>query len=332
MKASVAIITYNHERYVARALDGVLAQRTDFPVEAVVRDDRSPDRTGEIVRGYAERHPDRVRSLPADENLGPIPNLARVIAACTGEYVALLEGDDYWTDPDKLRRQVEFLDAHPDHSFCFHPVTEVGPDDRPGRVFPPPGRTEFTFADLFPRNFIPTAAVVFRRALVPTLPDWMLDHLPGDWPLHMLNAARGPFRMLPEVMGAYRQHPGGVWSPTSRAPRYRRTVAMLEAARPHFDPAAGELFDRAIAMHRFELAWVLAGEGDRASAAAILNELAAGPDLRRYYPLWKRVAGRVNLYLPRVVGWLLAARQTFDFRHQVRPPDAARPAREGGRP
>jgi hypothetical protein len=151
----------------------------------------------------------------------------------------------------------------------------------------------------------------------------MRDLQPGDWPLHMHLAQHGPFRMLPQAMGAYRIHAGGIWSRSRRSPRYRATLHMLAAAREHFDPFAQPLLDRTIALHRLELAWNLVSEGDRAGAAAELAALLADADARRHVPRWQLLAVRLKLSFPRLMAALAALRRQLDWRHPIRPPEAA---------
>lgn len=116
---SVVTITYNHEPWIARTIEGVLSQKVDFPLEMVIAEDCSTDGTRAVCERYAEAHPDIIRLLPSERNLGIIPNERRAMAAARGKYIAFCEGDDYWTEPSKLQRQVDFLESHPDYSVCF---------------------------------------------------------------------------------------------------------------------------------------------------------------------------------------------------------------------
>lgn len=113
---TVVMITYNHEPYIRRAIEGVLSQETDFPVELLIGEDHSTDTTLEIVREYAHAHPTKIRLITSDENVGAKKNLQRLEAACEGKYTAYCEGDDYWHDPKKLQKQVRFLEANPAYS------------------------------------------------------------------------------------------------------------------------------------------------------------------------------------------------------------------------
>lgn len=219
IKVSVAMPTYNHERFIAQAIDSVLMQETDFPVELVIGDDCSTDGTRSIVEGYAARYPTRVKVLLHPHNLGPSHspgknNFVAVINACTGNYVAMLEGDDYWTDPRKLQKQVEFLEANPSHSMCFHDVAMVCQDaqEAPPYPFANDERNIYTIEDLVRHNFIPTCSVVFRRGLFGKFPSWFYEVTVGDWPLHVINASFGDVGRLHEQMGVYRVHAGSVWS------------------------------------------------------------------------------------------------------------------------
>ncbi|TXN44732.1 glycosyltransferase, partial [Methylobacterium sp. WL7] len=118
---SVLCITYNQEPFIRQTLDSILSQRTDFPFELIVGDDRSSDGTAEIIAEYAARHANIVAIL-RPENVGVVKNLDDIAGRVSGEYVAICEGDDYWTDPDKLQRQLDYMRHRPEYTLCFHPV------------------------------------------------------------------------------------------------------------------------------------------------------------------------------------------------------------------
>lgn len=120
-KLSVILITYNHEKYIRKALDSVLSQKTDFPFEVVIGDDCSPDDTKNIVREYQKNYPDQVRLVHREKNTGrPTLNVYETTMKCRGQYLAYLEGDDYWTDTKKLQKQMDFLESHPEYIACTH--------------------------------------------------------------------------------------------------------------------------------------------------------------------------------------------------------------------
>lgn len=117
---SVVTITYNHEQYIAKCIEGVLMQKVNFPIEFIIAEDRSPDGTRAICEEYAEKYPDLLRLVTSEFNVGVVENEQRAFMAARGKYIATCEGDDYWTDPDKLQKQVDFLESHPEFSVCFH--------------------------------------------------------------------------------------------------------------------------------------------------------------------------------------------------------------------
>ena len=212
---SVLVVTYNHARFVRQALDGALAQRLPQPFEILVSEDCSTDGTREIVQQYADRHPHLVRLLLSDRNLHSNEVVARGFRAARGRYVALLDGDDYWTSDDKLRAQIAFLDARPDLTICFHNVQVV--DERSqgtGRLWNADGQPDVSdLHELLRGNFIATSSVVYRRAAVPEIPAWYDDFFPvTDWPLHVLYARQGRIGYLDRTLGAYRLHAGGLYS------------------------------------------------------------------------------------------------------------------------
>jgi glycosyltransferase involved in cell wall biosynthesis len=212
---SVLVVTYNHERFVRQALDGALAQRLPHPFEILVSEDCSTDGTRAIVQEYAESHPHLIRLLLSEQNLRSNEVVARGLRAARGRYVALLDGDDYWTSDDKLRAQVTFLDARPSLTICFHNVQVV--DDRSqstGRLWNSPGQPEVSgIHELLRGNFIATSSVVYRRAAVAEVPAWYGGFFPvTDWPLHVLYAREGRIGYLDRTLGAYRLHGGGLFS------------------------------------------------------------------------------------------------------------------------
>ena len=262
VKVSVCVVTYNHERYIAQAIESVLAQRTTFPYEIVIGEDCSTDNTRAIVRDLVARYPDRIRLRLADRNQGGKQNFMGTFNDCRGQYVVILEGDDYWTCADKLQLQVEALEAHPNWALCFHPATCVYEDGRQGPELLPESwdRSEGRLEDLFERNFMATSSVLFRNRLFPALPDWFAEISIGDWALHILNAAHGRIGFLPQVMSAYRIHAGGVFSSRSLASKLEETFKMLTAIDHHF----GGKYSKAIEANRINTIQWLVGQLDRA--------------------------------------------------------------------
>jgi glycosyltransferase involved in cell wall biosynthesis len=256
MRVSVSLLTYNHERYVAQAIESVLAQRgVDF--ELVVSEDHSTDGTRAIVEDYAARHPDRIRVLPSPQNVGMTRAFARGIEAARGTYVALLDGDDYWTSADKLRLQADFLDAHPECAICFHNVTVVYEDGSEPHPFHSPDPRHYlsrampkpvsTLADVAPGNFMQTCSVMFRRGLFGEFPAWFEQLVVADWPLHVLNAEHGDIGYIDETMAVYRVHAGGVWSGSLSRFRGRAAVEGLADVYRKLDRHLGGRF-----AHEFE--------------------------------------------------------------------------------
>lgn len=245
-KISVLMITYNHARFIRQALDSVFAQKTDFPYEVVIGDDVSTDGTGVILAEYAKNFPDRIRLLRRTQNIGMNANFADTLAACRGEYVAVLEGDDFWTDDQKFSRQVGFLDGHPECVSCFHNVIVFSDDAGvvvEGYHAQPDGRqlmcapdlsARLSQSDLIKRNYIPTCSVMFRRSSVGQLPPWFTKLHLGDHPLHILCTEHGLAAYLPGVMGAYRLHSSSVWSGKSQLHRMSRALEMYAELDRHY--------------------------------------------------------------------------------------------------
>lgn len=218
-KLSICCITYNHATFIRQALDGFMMQKTNFPFEIIIHDDASTDGTADIIREYEQKYPDIIRATYQSENQwskGVNVLKTFVYPKIQGQYVALCEGDDYWTDENKLQKQVDYLDAHPEMSICFHPVKVVWEDKSQSEYIFPTVSARFnknvlTLEDLLKRNFIQTNSVVYRWCLKGKeylFPD---EILPGDWFLHLLHAQNGKIGFLVDVMAVYRRHSGGIW-------------------------------------------------------------------------------------------------------------------------
>ena len=277
MKVSVAMITYNHEEFIAKALDSVLMQETNFDYEIVVGEDCSTDNTRNILIGYQERYPDKFRLFLNEKNLGAHRNFVQVHQACQGKYIALLEGDDYWTSPQKLQKQADFLDIHPECAICFHNarIIHTPPNVLPlisgNRDYCSPNQKEFsTVEDLLEKDFIPTCSTMFRRGLFGDFPDWIYPLKMGDWPLHILNALHGNIGYINEVMGVYVINSGGVWT-RMRLNWEEHDKAMIEfydALSIHLEFKYKKIIDRKLSNLCLHLAEKYEDKGDLEKAKA----------------------------------------------------------------
>lgn len=212
-KVDVCMITYAHGDFLLEAVKSVLMQETTFPVRLIVSDDASPDESGEKLLRFLEDHPKRssVYYVQRPENLGAMRNFRKTIAEATGEYIAICEGDDFWTDSHKLQCQVDYLETHPEVSGCFHNVdvmTETG--ERTQFLNEDLPASDYRIEKLFGDWFIPTCSVLFRRSAASSLPEWVNSCRHGDLSLCLHIARSGPLHYLPLNMGVYRRHRGGM--------------------------------------------------------------------------------------------------------------------------
>jgi glycosyltransferase involved in cell wall biosynthesis len=247
-RVSVLTVTYNHERYIAECLESSLGQVTNFPFEVVVGEDGSRDGTPALVQAFQDRHPARVRARIRARNVGPHQNMLDGFADCRGEYVALLEGDDYWTAKDKLQRQVDLLDAHPEAAACFHQAVVVDEHGGAQHVKPLESDGAFDLSRLLRENFVPTSSLMFRRSAFTGFPRWYFEVRAGDWLLVFLLMGQGRLIFIPEVLNAYRQHPAN-WSAQRVAGRIKDTIPLFERV--------PELLDRRHRVLAYRKLWAL---------------------------------------------------------------------------
>ena len=212
MKVSVCMITYNHGKFIAQAIEGVMMQETNFEYELLIAEDCSTDKTREICMLYGNKYPGKIRLLLRDKNLGMMPNFIQATQACRGTYIALCEGDDYWTSPHKLQKQVDFLDSHPDFAICSHNVKVMHEGSTPPDIewLGAKHKEVSTLGDLL-RNGSggATCSLVYKNRVFGDFPDWYYTIKGGDWALQVLCASQGKMRYFREVMGVFRQHDRG---------------------------------------------------------------------------------------------------------------------------
>lgn len=212
MKVSICVITYNHEQYITEALQSIVNQQTSFAKEIIIGEDCSTDRTREICQEFAAKYPEIIKLIPAEKNVGMMRNFTRTYKACDGDYIAFTEGDDYWTDNLKLQKQIDFLQANPNYSACFHNV--LMKSDRNGEkkewiLHKELSKDTFDTEDVLGPWFIASPSFVFVNYPDFEIPDWFYKCAYGDLPIMLLLTLRGKFKYLPDVMAVYRLHDRG---------------------------------------------------------------------------------------------------------------------------
>ena len=272
-KVSVLCATFNHEDYLRQTLDSFVAQKTDFPFEVLVNDDASTDHTAEILREYADRYPDIIRPFYQDENLySRRMNVYDLVffPAARGKYIALCEGDDYWNDPEKLQRQADWLDIHPEYSACVH--NSIGKfSDQPDRVlFAQDGDRDIPFEQVINgmSHAYHTSSILARREFILNPPDYRnVAYEKGyftDYAIGVRLCLEGKVRFLDRCMSVYRigSNPSawskGVGQEYSKLTRFvSGEIAMLETLKGHeLTPEQKAAVDRVILEREYELLYL----------------------------------------------------------------------------
>ncbi|MBF1097032.1 MAG: glycosyltransferase [Riemerella sp.] len=232
---SVVMITYRHEKYIQKAIEGVFLQKTNFPIEFIIANDNSPDNTDNIIKQVIKNTPDnvQVRYTKHEVNKGMNPNFTWALKQAKGKYIAICDGDDYWIDENKLQKQVDFLEQNPNYAICCHNVyflngetiSSQSPYDKENT------QDTYTLDDLASKNMIPTLSVVFHNLNI-NFPNWYYSSPMGDYPLFLWTAKSGKIKYFKEKMGVYRQNTG-VWS--GKQKDYTKIISVFENLLPDFE-------------------------------------------------------------------------------------------------
>ena len=237
-EVTVAITSFNHEQYIEQAITSVLDQRTEFRIEILVADDCSTDRTADVIERLSDTNPGRLTILSRPHNLGVSANMQDCRDRARGKYLAILEGDDFWTDPLKLQKQYDAMQANPQWSMCFTACRVVHAEmKQKDFVKPDPfPQRPLTFDDFLAENQIQTMSVaMYRQGIVERTPQWHAQIRIGDWALNMLHAKSGPIGFVPQVCAHYRVHSEGLWSGLSSFGRWQEIDTLFSALEQHFE-------------------------------------------------------------------------------------------------
>ena len=301
IKASVICNTYNHERYIAKCLESLVSQKTDFYYEIIVHDDASTDSTAEIIREYEKKYP-MIRALYESENqfskgVSMWDSTGKYAA---GKYFAICEGDDFWVAPDKLQKQVDFMESHPEYSLCGHAAYCAFDNDSLSKtnfMRPFSESKDVTMSDIIRGWAMPTNSFLFQTRLVSGTPPYQGECRQSDFALMTFLALQGKVYYMNELMSAYRIQSATSWTRRiSRTPEVRRKmigefIAMLD----RFDDYTGGTYHSDIEERKKSVQFNLAvGEGR-------ISDAKQAPELYRALSLKRRMKMYVAAYVPQAV-------------------------------
>lgn len=258
-RLSVIVPTFNHGKFITQTLDGILQQKTNFDVEILIGDDASTDNTSLIIKEFQKRFPDKIKAFLHPKNLGPSEpkmlggknNVTFLFQQATSQYIALCEGDDYWTNPHKLQKQVDFLDVNPEYALTHHQLEIIYEDGSATQLFNEENQPETSeLKDLLADEswFLGTASTVFRNTIRGEFPDWWLKTASGDLGIFILTTQYGKIKYFAETMGIYRKHSGGMT--TIHTPQnvdfLTNRMEMFRELQEYFNPKFPEILKKTI--------------------------------------------------------------------------------------
>jgi glycosyltransferase involved in cell wall biosynthesis len=247
-KISVIVTAYNHEKYIAQCLDSIIMQKGYFDLEVILGDDCSKDTTRKIMMEYSEKYPGLFVLLPPQANLGIPHNIKRCLKACSGDYIAFCEGDDYWTDSYKLQKQLDFMESHPAYSLCFNAIVIYREEsnrfethfDQLHMV-----NDTLTIEDLIEHNAIGNfSCCMYRTIDIQALQNKLFDIPMADWLFNMACGQIGKIGFIRDWMSVYRIHDNGAWSSISRGEQYKQLLSSIENYDQFFDYKYNKQFNQ----------------------------------------------------------------------------------------
>lgn len=250
MKVSVCCITYNQSKFIVQAIESILSQNFNEDYELVIADDCSTDGTREILQSFKEKFPQKIKLILHERNIGVVKNFKSALDHCSGEYIAICEGDDYWIDKNKLNKQLHILESKPEYALSFHEAKlhfESGiNNDFPDINKNTPETT--TIENMIQGNYIHTPTCFFRNWLLAAggFPKEFENLQIGDWALHLCTLRYGKAHFLKEEMAAYRISTNGTWSTKKWLLRVEYARYFLKCMRVFFKGQYLHEFNRSI--------------------------------------------------------------------------------------
>jgi glycosyltransferase involved in cell wall biosynthesis len=299
---SVIVITYNHEAYIEQAIEGILAQQCDFPIELIIGEDKSQDRTLEICRDYQKRIPHLIRIVTWHENVGPNANYLRCWGRARGKYVAICEGDDYWIDPDKLTKQVAFMEASPDTMLSGALVRML--DNSTGLFYeelfgPIQMKEQYGLEDVIVRQCFHTSTFLFRAADF-KIPACARSVFCLDTILMSAASLQGSLRCISDTLSVYRLHGGGIITGLDWIRKYEKLLQYVQALQTFVDVIYMPVISKQKDIIRLFLC----------------HELVSNGELTRARALALKIVWRLTLQSPtRAFGLILHVYLPRTFRH-----------------
>lgn len=260
---SISCITYNHEKYIADAIEGFLMQKTNFEYEILIHDDASTDRTPEIIREYQKKYPDIIKPILQSENkmskgvrrVGYRYNVTRA----QGKYIAVCEGDDFWTSEHKLQKQVDFMESHPECTMCFHAAKIVKEDGKEeiGEI------RLFNESKFWPKDKLfygagrtnATASIMYRKEYLENPPDFFFKSPVGDTPLALILSYKGRVAYIDEYMSNYRVGVPVSWNSRihDKKDKYIETMKGILGMLDEFNQYSNYIYDEDIKRRKLEI-------------------------------------------------------------------------------
>ena len=266
---SVAVIFYNHQNYIRQNLDSILSQKTDFKYEIIAYDDASTDETPVILKQYEEKYPEIIKAVCQTENQYSkgVLTLMATVKRATGEYIAICEGDDFWTDEYKLQKQVDYMRAHPECAMCCHAAKRYSEEKKmfvEGAFGRPKLKNGMLTAEEIIEGgggYLATNTILYKREYDIGRPDYITSASVSDYPLMFYLASRGTVYYIDECMSAYRVDVPGSWSAgmkdiEKKEKHIERVNKMLREADEYHKQKYHTSFEKRIIKNSFEIAYL----------------------------------------------------------------------------
>ncbi|NBX81489.1 glycosyltransferase, partial [bacterium] len=301
---------YNHGPFIRKALDSILAQTVAAQLEIIVADDCSDDDTLSIVRDIQGEHPDKIVILESKKNMGHTHNYARAWKRATGDFIAHCDGDDYWIDPYKLSKQMDFLLTNPEFSACANKIQVVCDGKVLNESIPQTDRKVFTTEDLLDACYPHNSALFFRNRLFKDLPNFFFELTGHDWCISVMNSLQGRLMIFPESMSVWRIRQDGLWGGRNDGFHLEHTRLFLSHMRTFLPGKFKRVLRKYILRNYFQLAEYYL-RGSETQKARLYFACLVGPTAiaivgwRRFFSL----AGRIY-FLP-IYGLLRSLRNRF---------------------